>query len=320
MNSDILITGAAGFIGSNLTSTLLKKGFKITGLDNFSKYYSRKIKENNLKPLLKNKNFSFINLDLAKNSLVKNIPPSPIVIHLAAQPGVRASWGKSFNIYTRDNIIGMQNILEWSVQNEVERFIFSSSSSIYGDTDILPMDERKSSLNPISPYGSTKLMGENLCYIYKKNFGLNTINLRFFSVYGPGQRPDMAFFRIIRAALTGNEFILFGDGKQTRDFTYVKDIINGIEGALKVNIKKYYTFNLGGGHRVNMNRVIELISTILKKKINIKKINFQKGDVKNTLSRNTLAKKYLDYKPSFSLKDGLKNQIKWLKNNLNILS
>ncbi len=320
MNSDILITGAAGFIGSNLTHTLLKKGFKITGVDNFSKYYSRKIKENNLKPLLKNKNFSFLNLDLSKNGLIKNLPPSPIVIHLAAQPGVRASWGKSFNIYTRDNIIATQNILEWSVQNEVDKFIFSSSSSIYGDTDTLPMDERKSSLNPISPYGSTKLMGESLCYIYKTNFGLNTINLRFFSVYGPGQRPDMAFFRIISAALTGSDFTLFGDGKQTRDFTYVKDIIKGIEGALKVNIKKHYTFNLGGGHRVNMNQVIELISAISKKNINIKKITFQKGDVKNTLSRNTLAKKYLEYKPSFSLEDGLKSQVKWMKKNLNILS
>ena len=130
----------------------------------------------------------------------------------------------------------------------------------------------------------------------------------------------MAFFRIIQAALIGNEFTLFGDGKQTRDFTYVKDIINGIEGALKVNSKKHYTFNLGGGHRVNMNQVIELISAISKKKINIKKIDFQKGDVKNTLSRNTLARKYLNYNPAFSLEEGLKDQIKWMKKNLNILS
>ncbi|MDD3627790.1 MAG: NAD-dependent epimerase/dehydratase family protein [bacterium] len=247
MTQEIIVTGAAGFIGSHLVKFLLNNHFSVIGIDNFSDYYSKKIKKFNLSPFLKSERFKFFEFDLSKPGLEKNIRKADIIIHLAAQPGVRGSWGDSFNIYVKDNILALQKLLEWSVQNKIDKFIFASSSSVYGDTDTLPMDENKSIPVPVSPYGSTKLMGENLCRIYHQNFSLEYYCLRFFSVYGPAQRPDMAFSKLFRAALTGTEFNLFGDGKQTRDFTYIDDIIHGISRTLDLKEKNTVYLILAAG-------------------------------------------------------------------------
>jgi UDP-glucose 4-epimerase len=307
-----LVTGCAGFIGSHLSERLCEEGALVIGIDRFSDYYSRNLKERNLENLRQIENFKLIEADLLDLDLEKIVSDVDYIFHEAAQAGVRASWGAQFEVYVRDNILATQKLLEvCKSASRLKKFVFASSSSVYGDTPELPMHEN-SILKPVSPYGSSKLAAENLCYLYWKNFGVPTVSLRYFTVYGPRQRPDMAFHRFIKAMLTGDKIEVYGDGKQTRDFTYVSDAVDATMNA--VNAPSGEVFNIGGGSRVALIEIIRLLEEIIGKKANVVFSSEQKGDVKHTFAQTEKAKRFLGFKPSFSLKGGLVEEVNWLKN------
>jgi len=235
-----LVTGCAGFIGSHLTERLLREGYEVIGIDCFTDYYAREIKERNTENALNQKNFKLIEEDILE---MDKFPEVDYVFHEAAQAGVRASWGKSFKIYTRNNIETTQKLLEFYKDLNIKKFVYASSSSVYGDAE-LPMKE-DSLLKPVSPYGVTKLAAENLCYLYWKNYNVPTVSVRYFTVYGPRQRPDMAIHKFVKAIFNGDEITVFGDGTQTRDFTYVDDAVEATILAAESNsIGEVY--NIGG--------------------------------------------------------------------------
>ncbi|MFH1825393.1 MAG: GDP-mannose 4,6-dehydratase [Candidatus Firestonebacteria bacterium] len=305
-----LVTGVAGFIGSHLTERLIKDGYKVTGIDKFTNYYSRKLKENNLKNLTASKKFVFIEGDILKLNLKKIVNDVDYIYHLAAQPGVRASWGDKFKIYINDNILATQVLLEEIKNNKkLKKIVFASSSSIYGDTKILPINEEVLP-KPISPYGVTKLAAERLCYLYWKSHRVPVVSLRYFSVYGPWQRPDMAFNIFINNILSGKSLPIF-DALSTRDFTYISDIVKGTILAAKSDFTGE-VFNLGGGNRISLGEVIKKISSIMNitPKLDIK--GSQKGDVKHTWANISKAKRLLGYKPSVDIDEGLVEEVKWL--------
>ena len=305
----VFVTGCAGFIGSYLTERLLKEGFEVTGIDCFTDYYPREIKEENISNALDYKNFEFIEKDILN---MDKFPKVDYVFHLAAQAGVRASWGKSFEIYTRNNIEATQRLLEFYKNLKIKKFVYASSSSVYGDAE-LPMRE-DSLLKPISPYGVTKLAGENLCYLYWKNYNVPTVSLRYFTVYGPKQRPDMAIHKFVKAVLKNEEITVFGDGTQTRDFTYVDDAVEAnILAAESDSVRE--VFNIGGGSRISVNELIKEIEDITEKKANINYIEKQKGDVRDTWADVSKAKKVLGWKPKTNIEEGLKRYIKWKNKN-----
>ena len=308
----VLVTGCAGFIGSHLAESLIKKGYKVRGIDCFLDYYPRQTKEANLKNLLKEKNFSFIEADILKIDLSKLLVGVEYIFHEAAQAGVRASWGKSFEIYTQNNILATQVLLEAAKElPSIKKFVYASSSSVYGDTDILPMSEN-GILRPVSPYGVSKLAGEHLCYLYFKNFGVPTVCLRYFTVYGPRQRPDMAFHKFISAILQNKEIQIYGEGNQTRDFTFIRDIVEATFAASQIDINGE-VFNIGGGSRVALIHVINLIEEILGRPVKSEYIQTQHGDVLHTWANIKKAQKILNYNPMVSLHQGLKEEIDWLR-------
>ena len=219
-----LVTGAAGFIGSHLCKRLISDGAHIVAIDAFTDFYPRRLKENNVQSLLNNPHVELIPEDILEIDLKKIMEKIDVVFHFAAQPGVRSSWGTDFSIYTKNNIDATQRLLEAAKKSSITKFIYASSSSVYGLSPQLPMIET-STLHPYSPYGVTKLAAENLCFLYYKNYDIPCVSLRFFTVYGPGQRPDMAFHKFFKAISENKELQVFGDGQQTRDFTYIDDII-----------------------------------------------------------------------------------------------
>ena len=302
-----LVTGCAGFIGSHLVDKLLEQGYEVIGMDCFTDYYSREIKEANISNALKNKNFKFIEEDILN---MNEYPEVDYVFHLAAQAGVRASWGKSFEIYTRNNVQATQKLLEFYKERKIKKFVYASSSSVYGDAK-LPMKE-DSLLKPISPYGVTKLAGENLCYLYWKNYGVPTVSLRYFTVYGPRQRPDMAIHKSVKAIFKGDEIIVFGDGTQTRDFTYVDDAAEANILAAESN-SVGETFNIGGGSRISVNELIKIMEDIIGKKVRRKNVEKQKGDVRDTLADVSKAKTELRWMPKVKIEEGLKRFVDWWK-------
>ncbi len=306
-----LVTGAAGFIGSHLCKRLLKDGARVCGLDSFTDFYPKWIKEMNLAPLLTQKNFEFIHEDILSMNLIKTLERMDIVFHLAAQPGVRASWGENFSIYTKNNIEATQSLLEAATSIPIKKFIYASSSSVYGLCPQLPMEET-SALIPFSPYGVTKLAAENLSYLYYKNFGVPCVSLRFFTVYGPGQRPDMAFHKFLKSIAQNKEITVYGDGQQTRDFTYIDDIIEAIVSSIE-NGKAGEAYNVGGGTRRKLADLIPILERICQKKINIKYQEGQKGDVRHTYADIAKAKKDLNYEPQTSLEDGLGAEWEWIQ-------
>jgi nucleoside-diphosphate-sugar epimerase len=241
---------------------------------------------------------------------LEEFPKVDYVFHEAAQAGVRASWGKSFEIYTRNNIEATQKLLEFYKNKRIKKFVFASSSSVYGDAE-LPMKE-DSLLKPVSPYGVTKLAGENLCYLYWKNYGVPIVSLRYFTVYGLRQRPDMAIHKFVKAILDDEEILVFGDGTQTRDFTYINDVIeanilaaaNGIKGEV---------FNVGGGSRISVNELIKKIEETTVKKAKINYIEKQKGDVQDTLADTGKISNELNWKPEVKIEEGLKKFVEWYK-------
>ena len=305
-----LITGVAGFIGSHLAERLLKKGFEILGVDAFIDYYPRKIKEANLSDMMRNPRFQFIEGDLNLMDLETLVDGYDYIFHQAAQAGVRASWGKDFKIYTDCNIKATQALLEACLHKNIRKFVYASSSSVYGDTIDLPMRET-SILKPVSPYGVTKLAGEHLACLYAKNYGLPCTSLRYFTVYGPRQRPDMAFHRFIRACLEDKPITIYGDGEQTRDFTFISDIIDAnIQAAESESVGE--VFNIGGGSRVSLNQVLNILEGIAKKEIQRHYIESQKGDVRHTYADVSKAEMCLGYRAKVGLEKGLMKEYDWI--------
>ena len=311
-----LVTGVAGFIGSNLAEKLLKKNIKVIGIDSFTNYYSKKIKKNNLINCLQNKNFYFIQDDLMKIDLESIIKKTNYIFHQAAQPGVRSSWGTEFNTYVRNNILVTQRLLEISKNKKsIKKIVMASSSSIYGNQKGI-MSE-KTLTKPESPYGATKLASENLGMIYYSNYNLPVTCLRYFTVYGPRQRPDMAFTRFIINALSQKELTIFGDGNQTRDFTYIDDIINANIACMNSDVDGEL-INIGGGHVISINKILVKIQKNIKNEMKINYLETQKGDVNHTQANITKAKKILKFSPKVKIDEGLKKQITYLKNQIKL--
>ncbi len=306
-----LVTGAAGFIGSHLCERLIALGHQVTGIDCFTDYYPREIKERNLRLLKKLPAFKFIEADLWDLDLRELINQTEYLFHQAAQAGVRPSWGSNFEVYTRLNILITQKLLEASVGSNLKRIIFASSSSVYGATPDLPMHE-DSPLHPLSPYGVTKSAAEQLCYLYWHNFGVPVVSLRYFTVFGPRQRPDMAFHKFIKAILAGESIAIYGDGEHTRDFTFISDAVaanvscmdNGAAGEV---------YNIGGGSRITVNNVLKLLSELTGLPAHTKYQADQKGDMRHTFADVSKARCELNYAPMVSVREGLKQEIEWIK-------
>ena len=313
-----LVTGAAGFIGSHLAERLVAEGYEVVGVDCFTDYYPRLVKERNLSALRNSDRFRFVEADLRSADLAPLLEGVDYVLHLAAQAGVRASWGENFAVYTEHNVLATQRLLEAAKGRGIAKFVYASSSSIYGDTPDLPM--REDSLpRPISPYGVTKLAGEHLCQLYHYNFGVPTVSLRYFTVYGPRQRPDMAFHRFIRAILEGKPIVVYGDGEQTRDFTFVADAVEATVLAMRCEATGV-AFNIGGGSRVTVNRAIELLEDIIGKRAVVEHREPQHGDVRHTLADTSVARKALGFAPKVGLEEGLRAQVAWQTGGLRIKS
>jgi UDP-glucose 4-epimerase len=305
-----LVTGAAGFIGSHLSAALLERGATVVGVDAFTDYYAREIKQSNLQPLIAHPSFRLVEGALQTMPLEPVLKGVTHIFHLAAQAGVRKSWGADFRVYTSHNIDATQRLLEALKGRPLTRFVYASTSSVYGDEAPLPMRE-DAPLHPVSPYGVTKLAGEHLCYLYQVNYGIPTVALRYFTVYGPRQRPDMGFHRFIRAALTGQPISLYGDGDQTRDFTYVTDAVAGTMAAGDRG-RVGAVYNLGGGSRVSVNEVLALIGRVTGRTLDIRREDVQKGDMRDTFADTTRARQELGFAPAFSLEAGLSAESAWL--------
>ncbi len=312
------MTGAAGFVGSNLCEFLIEKGLRVLGIDNFMDYYPRSIKESNLTYLRKHANFELVDASLLEVDLTKLLDEVDGIFHQAAQAGVRASWGKSFKVYTDNNVLATQMLLEASRERQIKKFIYASSSSIYGDTTDLPM--RESSLpRPVSPYGVSKLAAEHLCWLYYKNFGVPAVSLRYFTVYGARQRPDMAFHRFFRWAFDNQPLEVYGNGMQSRDFTHVDDIAKANWLAYE-NAPPGEVYNIGGGSRVTLNEAIDAIRDITGMDLKVGRQAKQKGDVRHTMADISKAEKELGYEPEVSIRDGLLTEYNWIKDLVKRLS
>jgi nucleoside-diphosphate-sugar epimerase len=305
-----LITGVAGFIGSHLAEKLLASGHEVIGVDSFLDNYPRSFKEKNLADILPHENFKFSGENLLQANLPRLLDDVSYVFHLAGQPGVRASWGKEFSRYTENNIAATQLLLEAAKGARLDKFVYASTSSVYGDTDDLPMHE-EGMTRPVSPYGASKLAAEHLCHLYWKAFAVPTVSLRFFTVYGPRQRPDMFFHLFMRALLQGGEVPLYDEGEQTRDFTYCQDIVDGVIAAATYP-GAGEVFNLGGGSEVSLLNAIALAEKISGRTAKLKPGGRQKGDVRHTSARLDQAKNKLGYAPKVGLEQGLANQWDWI--------
>jgi UDP-glucose 4-epimerase len=310
----IVVTGAAGFIGSRLSERLLALEHDVTGIDCLADYYPPEIKRSNIKEALDNPRFTFLERDILEADLPEILNGCEVVFHLAAQAGVRASWGRSFETYTNNNVLATQRLLEAAREAPIKRFVFASSSSVYGDAENIPVTEKEPTL-PISPYGVTKLAAENLCRLYHKNFGVPTVALRYFTVYGPRQRPDMAFHKFIKAILKGEPISVYGGGEQTRDFTFIDDAVDANMLAMEKG-RDGSVYNIGGGSRSSLNDAIRMLEDIIGKKAKRDESGAQKGDVLHTWSDTTLAQTQLGFQPNYDLKEGLRKEVEWLSGSL----
>jgi UDP-glucose 4-epimerase len=305
-----LVTGAAGFIGSHLAAALLDGGAKVTGLDCFTDYYPRAIKEANLAVNAGRPGFTFIEGALQHCGLDALLADKTHVFHLAAQAGVRKSWGRDFRVYTENNIDATQRLLEACVGRPLRRVVYASSSSVYGDNVAIPM--REDALpQPVSPYGVTKLAAEQLCHLYSVNHGVPATSVRYFTVYGPRQRPDMAFHRFIKAAVGRAPITLYADGEQTRDFTFVADAVAATIAAGDRGVPGR-AYNIGGGSRVSINHVLEIVARLAGHALDIRREPAQKGDMRDTYADTTLARTDLGFAPRVSLDEGIEAEYRWL--------
>lgn len=305
-----LVTGAAGFIGSTLTDRLLADGVRVTGVDAFTDYYDPALKRRNLEGALRHEGFRLLELDLSTADLA-TLPEVDVVFHQAAQPGVRASWGREFAAYTNHNVLATQRLLERYQQTTLERFVYASSSSVYGDAESYPTSERVMP-RPFSPYGVTKLAGEHLVLLYGRNFGMPVTALRYFTVYGPRQRPDMAFHRFCRALLAGEPITVYGDGKQSRDFTFISDAIEANVRAWK-RAAPQGVYNIGGGSQVEVLEAISRLEECLGIKAQLKFEPRPPGDPLRTRADAARLRADLGYGTTVSIDDGLAAEAEWAR-------
>jgi nucleoside-diphosphate-sugar epimerase len=309
-----LVTGVAGFIGSTLAERLLRDGADVVGIDCFTDYYPRPIKERNLSGLTGRERFRFVESRIQDADLGALLSDRTHVFHLAAQAGVRKSWGHDFSIYTVNNIEATQVLLEACATLTLERVVYASSSSVYGDH--VPMPMREDALpQPVSPYGVSKLAAEQLCYLYYANYGVPTVSLRYFTVYGPRQRPDMGFHKFLRATIRGEPITLYGDGEQTRDFTFVADAVSATAAAATRGIPGR-VYNIGGGSRVSINEVLELVGRVAGRRPLITVDPVQKGDMRHTYADTSLARTDLGFSPAVGLEEGVTAEYQWLAEQL----
>lgn len=300
-----LVTGVAGFVGSHLTERLLRDGHEVYGVDNFIDYYPRYMKERNLAIIRSYERFHFIEGDLLTLDLPRLLEGSDWIFHQAAQAGVRASWGKEFERYVNCNVLATQKLLEAAQHTTgLQRFVYASSSSVYGNTTTLPISEELTP-HPVSPYGVTKLAAEDLCVLYHQNFGVPTVSLRYFTVYGPRQRPDMAFHRFCKAVLSHQPILIYGDGNQTRDFTYISDIVEANIQAATSTLAIGEVVNIAGGSRVTLHQIMSMLQEVSGTTINVKFNAKQHGDVDHTYADTSRAQRVLDYRPQVPLGTGL---------------
>jgi UDP-glucose 4-epimerase len=314
-----VVTGAAGFIGSTVCERLLARGHEVAGVDCFTDYYPRRLKELNLQAARDHRAFALHRADLVELDLEPLVQEADAVIHLAAQAGVRRSWGAEFAHYTHNNITATQRLLEAAkAAPGLGRVVYASSSSVYGDAQVLPMQE-DAACWPVSPYGVSKLAAEHLCSLYHRNFGVPAVSLRYFTVYGPRQRPDMAFHRFIRAMLTGGEIRLFGDGEQSRDFTFVADIAEATIAAATAPEAAGRVLNLGGGHRATVNQVLDRLAEITGGRATVRREAVAKGDVRDTSADTGRAARVLGFAPAYDLDRGLAEEAAWVQEMLPVL-
>ncbi|OLC19896.1 MAG: UDP-glucose 4-epimerase [Chloroflexi bacterium 13_1_40CM_66_19] len=307
----VVVTGAAGFIGSHLCERLLADEHEVIGIDSFSDYYERGRKEQNLETLRRDGRFTLEELDLVAADLSKPLRGAKVVFHLAGQPGVRPSWGGHFDRYVQDNIVATQRLLEALREVAVERLVFASSSSVYGDAEMFPTKETALP-RPVSPYGMTKLAAEHLTFVYLRNFGIPATSLRYFTVYGPRQRPDMAFVRFMDALVEGHEIEIYGDGEQTREFTFVSDAVDGTVKAASADVVGQIV-NLGGGSRVTINRVLATLEDISRLEARRKFLPAAPGDPRHTGASINVARERLGWEPRVALREGLAKQWQWFQ-------
>jgi len=306
-----VVTGAAGFIGSHLCERLIGEGWQVTGIDAFTNYYSRADKESNLAGLRHEPRFELIEADLVDAPLEQIFVGGPTVFHLAAQAGVRGSFGDSFSGYVHDNLLATQRLLEQALAAQCVRVVMASSSSVYGDAEEYPCIEGLTPTRPRSPYGATKRMCEDLADIYR-GLGLSVTALRYFTVYGPRQRPDMAMRRLCEAAVGGPSFTLNGDGLQSRDFTYVGDAVDATLRA-GVVIDVPLLLNIGGGEEATMLHVVSTIEHLAGVSLDVRAAADGKGDVRRTAADTRVARHALGWSPRTSLVDGLSNPLDWVR-------
>jgi UDP-glucose 4-epimerase len=305
-----LVTGAAGFIGSHLVERLLADGVAVTGVDCFTETYDAALKRQNLERALAHPSFRLLELDLVRDDLGQ-LPAASVVFHLAAQPGVRSSWGEDFAVYLERNVLATQRLLERYAQEPPGRFVYSSSSSVYGDAEHYPTAETVLP-RPFSPYGMTKLAGEHLVLLYGRNFGLPVVALRYFTVYGPRQRPDMAFHRFCRSLLRGEPLTVYGDGSQSRDFTFVSD-------AVEANVRAWRepraggVYNVGGGSQVELRQAIAILGLALGVKPDLRLEPRPPGDPMRTCADTARLEADLGFRPAVGIEHGLAAQATWAR-------
>ena len=310
MKKRILITGAAGFIGSNLISSLLQNGnYSIVGLDNFDDFYPREQKEKNVKPFASNTNFRLVEGDIRNMSDLESLDEIDVIVHLAAKAGVRPSILNPI-LYQEVNVGGTQNLLEFARQRNIQQFVFASSSSVYGINELVPWSE-EDKLMPISPYASTKLSCEMLGHVYSHLYGIRFLALRFFTVYGPGQRPDLAIHKFFKSIINGKPIPVFGDGSTSRDYTFVEDTVMSIEAAISYESSQFEIINVGNHKTVTLSELISAIEDVCGKKAIIDRQPEQAGDVRQTYADINKATKLLKYHPKTDLQTGLKKFYSW---------
>lgn len=311
MKKKYLITGVAGFIGSHLSEKLLQLGHEVVGIDNFDEYYEIGIKKANLSQSLLSESFKFHEVDILDAKSLNEINVNfDCIIHLAGKAGVRPSIANSLD-YVNVNVIGTQNILEFAKNNSVTKVVFASSSSVYGTNPNFPWSENDIDLKPISPYASTKMSGELMGHVFAHLYDISFIGLRFFTVYGPRQRPDLAINKFIKAINSGEEIPFYGNGNTQRDYTYIDDIVDGIIKSINYE-SKFDIINLGNSSPVTLNELILNIERVTLKKAKLNILPMQPGDVPVTFANIDKAVVKLGYNPQTSLFDGLKKYINWL--------
>ena len=309
----IIVTGGAGFIGSHVVEYLLKNEYHITVIDNYDSFYSKETKQKNLSAVINHPNLIFHELDIVdSNAIDLHLTGTyQAIIHLAAKAGVRPSIENPI-AYQQTNVAGTQNLLEFARKKSIKQFVFASSSSVYGINKNIPWRESEGLLNPISPYASTKISGELLGHVYSHLYGFRFIGLRFFTVFGPRQRPDLAIHTFSKKILNGETIPFFGDGNTQRDYTFVDDIVKGVIGALNYDKTNYEIINLGNSHAVSLAELVSTLETVFEKKAIINKLPEQPGDVPVTFSDINKAKELLNYTPTTSLKEGIIKFKDWL--------